>query len=215
MGNGAQDVPQHSRLLAADEMMTKRPSGHRRFNLADAMILVAAAAIGLGLARSYLPWLEAPFAMQRTRARPMPPVPFWVGAASTWITILLPCALAVTLSLPMLRCRYSGWRRACRCPGLGASIASCFILAAVALGVTCRELDHSSGDWVNATYSAFRQFGDLNGLAIGAVWTVLAIGGIWRPSSEPVERLGKVLGSFWIGVSILDCCLLPLAMALG
>jgi hypothetical protein len=41
------------------------------------------------------------------------------------------------------------------------------------------------------------------GLAVAAVWLVLALSGRWRPERSWIDRLGRVLGATWIVISIL------------
>ena len=41
------------------------------------------------------------------------------------------------------------------------------------------------------------------GIAVAAVWLVLALSGRWRPEKSWIDRLGRMLGVTWIAISFL------------
>jgi hypothetical protein len=41
------------------------------------------------------------------------------------------------------------------------------------------------------------------GPAVAAVWLVLAMSGRWRPEKSWIDRLARLLGATWIGISAL------------
>jgi hypothetical protein len=49
--------------------------------------------------------------------------------------------------------------------------------------------DHLTFDWENSTAV---------GLAVTTAWVVTALGGNWRPEREWTDRLGRVLGAYWV-----------------
>ena len=159
----------------------------RPFTLADAMILVAAAGVGLGGASRCAAYEVAG------------------GRPSTLFSLILSasCLLAIGSAGVMilgLRHPRPPLRRLAFRPGFSASVA---VIAAVA----CNSLILGKGfDFVPASGALATQVYRLltgivwpwsNVAAIAAVWSVIALGGRWRPEPDWIDRLGRLLAGLW------------------
>jgi hypothetical protein len=165
----------------------------RVFTLLDAMVFVAATAVGLAVIRTCSPVY---YTWQYT---PIPP-PTWVNWSSVvfshWSFYLspLPAAWALAVLILRLRAPRPTLHRVFRQPGL---VASCAVVLCVLAGVAHYLADlhrPSYHEWPfeYTTYSA--------GCAVGAVWLVLWLGGRWRAERSWIDRLGRGLGAYWISM---------------
>jgi hypothetical protein len=165
---------------------------HRRFTLADGMILVAASAIGIALIRvsqASVPIFDSNPAIEYLYA-------------SAWV----PCLWTASMVLVGVRGPCPGRRRLARSPGwmacLGASFGAMTLavvnwafygLSRIAGGPSMWFLD--LGNWVWLTTRALWAG---PGLMVAATWMTLAVGGRWRPERVWTERVGIALGAYWI-----------------
>jgi hypothetical protein len=181
----------------------------RRFNLGDAMILIAATAVGLGLMRTFA------FEVIRDQ-RPINPrldtfgsrVVMQVALAAVVLTPLL-AMLSVAVLILRLRRPRPLLRKLTRQPGMVASLAATIgvVLGLVVfLAYVYRVL---IGD--------FESFGEgvIMGAfpiayAVAAAWGVLAIQKRWRAERHWLDRLGRVLGAAWLFV--LPCLVIGLVL---
>jgi hypothetical protein len=164
----------------------------RRFTLADALILVAATAIGLALARWYATevlsvgsFFDAP-SLRALVARLIEPstlgVFAWTGAF-----------LVIRLRRPR-----SSLRRIARQPGMAAASGAAVVCATVALMMTIGVAVRSSRipSWILA-------FGNtapwMAGLAVIAATVNLALSGC-RPERGWIDTLGCALGAGWVAL---------------
>jgi hypothetical protein len=163
----------------------------RRLTLVDAMILVAATGIGLAVIRT---WSPEYYTEQHT---PIPPATWleWSSfVVSAWAFYLAPIPAAWSLAVLILRALHPRppLRAAFAHAGSAAALGSA---VAIASGVTYFLLDLRNPSWHDlpfeyTTYSA--------GIAVAAVWVVLASAGTWRPHRDWVDVLGRALGVYWI-----------------
>src|SRR4051812_3932729 len=117
-----------------------RRQERQRVTVSDAMILVAATAVGMALTRLFLPSLE--FAVEWFRhPRAGSLVGHWLGAVNILTPPLMTCPLAWTLALPALHWRRLGRRRMLRQPGVMTSTATAFTLAVCLVSVWFVELN--------------------------------------------------------------------------
>lgn len=196
--------------------MTEPP--RRRPILIDAMILVAATALGMALSRPFLHWLSMSWELHGSKPRTFG---FWARSVSTWGTVSAPCLLAWTFALPVLRGIDRGRRPAVRRGAVGLLATTGLVLVVAAISALLAEM--SSYSWRthtfldNYAFHALQRFGELNGLAVGAVWLTAACSDRDRESPPPdwIEWLASLLGAVWIGLSILHFWLEPLASLLG
>jgi hypothetical protein len=192
----------------------------RPFTVLDAMILVAATAVGIWLGRSTQDFVTSDW--------PVVEWPdYWGKDAGTayqetrWFLhrvslAALPVAWPWTLALLVLRLRRPRppVRRLIRQPGFAAGVAVTVVTAAIALGgfSTLAELTlwgvgrrgHGIYDFV---------FGHLCddrpqpcGPAVASAWGVLAVGRMCRREPGWIDRTGAVLGAYWVVNLILESC---------
>lgn len=174
----------------------------RRFTVVDGMILVAATAVGFGVAR----WN----ALLAAEFRPLPTLYL---IRSTCLTL----GFSWTFALLLLRFRLPRppRRELCRRPGFTAGVAA----AVTAVVVLFDELlfialikdspfylgysphyrlliSHSFGRVLNNSESRAAA-------AVAAVWLVSVLGG--HQGSEPngIDRAGRAMGWFWIGSALM------------
>ena len=168
----------------------------RRFSVLDAMILVAATALGFGGIRTYSPaFYSYPYT-------PIPP-PSWLSwsavVLSNWAFYLSPLPAAWTLAALVLRIRplRPSMRRLMRQPGTVALLAATILIP---LGVVHYLLDLHSSSWhdVPFQYTSFSL-----GCGVGTAWLMLALSMRWRAERSWIDRLGRVLGAYWIGMVAL------------
>ncbi|WP_165227004.1 hypothetical protein [Aquisphaera insulae] len=182
-------------------------SPRRRFLLADAMILVAATAIGWGVTLTIArAGRQSPYDLFANFVRP----DSWfdvrgvVGKILELALLAMPMIAAVTLAL--LPIRLFGARprfhRLARQPGLTTSCASALAVAFVVLPVTigamaagcdgealCRLLTREEKVLSVTMYG---------GLAVLVSWLTLLLGGAWSAEASWIDRLGRALGLSWI-----------------
>lgn len=174
----------------------------RRFTIADVMILVVATAVGSLFAKSFLPG----FSRQLRYLSRQP-----IGAGTMFATgvawlhgpgscVVVPLMLA-TLAIRLRRPRPS-WRRITHQPGFAACAAMfCSLIPGILLYASirhrpgfARRADSFDQVWYQMTH-----------------WTEPAVLGAWftmgmtgRSRSEPgwIDRLGRLLGSYWVAMFV-------------
>jgi hypothetical protein len=177
-------------------------SPSRPFTLTDAMILIAATAIGLCAERtrtSYLQ-LDTQFALSNSE--------FWLDFA---------CSLALSLTLALIPLRLlqprPAWRRLRRQPGLVVSLTSVLV---VALWCLSRAPSVLRASWRSIPWLKEAALADafdttfwpyFHGPAVAVAWMVLALSGRWCPEASWIDRLGRALGITWIGLFVASSIL--------
>jgi hypothetical protein len=200
----------------------------RKFLLSDAIVLVAATAIGLALVKPYYAVMPP--------LRWTPPFPFgsrFLGrmeGVCVCLVLASPFVAAWTLAILGLRLRRprAHWRRLVRQPGLvaGLMVALVLILRLVGFATMCaRVMGQSNLGIRNVTSIGGGGIGRLSGafmglppgylcfdfdhflntmamigVAIGSGWMLLLVSGRWRPEPSWIDRAGRVLGWFWIAI---------------
>lgn len=155
----------------------------RKFTLADIMILVAASAAGLALARTVLKTQNSPWYF----AYPM-------GAGS-------PIVLGLTVGLLVIRLRKPrpAARRLFRQPGAAASLVA---LASVAVWSVFLGIAAGSGN-PDRGLDGFSYVGFSAGPAVLGAWILLGITQTGRREPGWIDRLGLALGCAWIALMLL------------
>ncbi len=165
----------------------------RAFTLADAMILTAATALGLGVGRFWL-------AMYR-EARVGPNYGgtlehaircgFWVAIA--WTLALIP--LGFKPPRPT-------WRRLRSRPGFVAAMATAAALLVALVHewfvLKIRPWSLALRIFLPAVSSPARY-----GPMVAVAWLTLAVARGWRSECCWIDRLGRALGAFWIGAYVV------------
>lgn len=192
----------------------------RRFRLLDAMILVAATAVGCAGTnvlfanpdpnaiftwRVFSELKDALFEGRDTEMRSMAAVML----CGEILGVCSPIVAAWCVALIVLR--WIGprprWRRLAREPGLVACCASTLSLVVLgghgiiyALGLRYQTLIDFIDDPVGLGLILSTM---IIGMAVLAAWMTLLLGGRWRAEPTWIDRLGRAIGVYWIVVGLL------------
>lgn len=187
--------------------MEARP--RRRFTLSDAILLITALAIGLAWMRYYRRTVAGDTSFPNVIDTPSAAFPgfYRVRVARWWIECSYHAVAPVTLAVLVARLRKPRpqLQRLTRQPGTVGCAAA--VLAAVVhhlLKIFDAVLNWFGGDfWHDFGTLAYSQ-GDAAypGLAIAAVWLLLAISGRWRRERDWIDRTGIALSLFWLAAPI-------------
>ncbi len=198
----------------------------RAFTLFDAMVLIAAAAFGMGGLRTSTGSLSE-FAAQfrESLAATGQPEAGWTSWGWTIYQVYglaalstVPFGYAWTLALMLLwfRAPRSRLRRLGRQPGWNACLAATaiYIPALVALaglvlvrwlaaGLIPNVMPPTNGFLDLLHGLAFLLVPSLAGTAVLGSWVTLVVGRRWRAEPTWIDRFGRCLGVYWITVIIL------------
>jgi hypothetical protein len=182
-----------------------------RMALIDLMVIVAAAAIAMGVFRAITPVIDWQSPWPNILASP----PGGWSARSLWVRALevqvpfLPVLCAWTLALPVLRLRHRGrnWRRLARQPGTAASLSAMigWAWASAVAGAHFSLKWAASGTLPDTSRWLPLYFGNMLspiGMGVAIAWAFLAVVGLWRPVPDTVDRLGRAVGVYWILVGL-------------
>jgi hypothetical protein len=165
----------------------------RRFSVLDAMILIASTAVGFAGIRACSP---AFYSYQYTPMTPPPWLNWLAVVLSNWAFYLSPLPAAWTLAALVLRLRSPRppMRRLMRQPGAVAVFAATMLIL---IGVVHYLLDlhNPSSHDVPFQYTSFSL-----GCGVGSAWWILVLGMRWRAERSWIDRLGRVLGAYWVGM---------------
>ncbi len=160
----------------------------RHFTLFDAMVLVAATAIGLAITRAFLQALPT-FVGKASLSR------YQVAGAS-------PCLATWSLALLVLAVRppRPSYRRLARQPGIAACHASALgIAATVLLSLLDTTLPRMSvKGWPLFLVNLSFWSSPLIAPMISGAWLSMTLGGRWPPERNWIGILGRCLGGCWI-----------------
>jgi hypothetical protein len=193
------------------------PTRRRPFRLLDAMILVAAVAIACGITQglNYLTgggfsWTEMWEATRQNRDG-------LAGVAViAFYSLILALPFAAMLSLAVIPLRLIGPRprifRLARQPGItamwAAGLGIALSAAQIVIAVSTTRMGIFSYEFVIAAHSCT----SYPGLAILGAWALLVLARRWRSEESWVDRMGRVLGFFWILIAIfVPTCFLMMA----
>jgi hypothetical protein len=160
----------------------------RRFTLADAIILIAAVAAGLGTAR-----------INGDRYRQAIGDAAAVSASEQAIMSIFWPALLMTVALVPLRLRPPRpvMRRVRRQPGfiacVAVGLAATFVILEWASSLFSR-----SPSWFAAHVFSLISSPWKIGPIVATAWLVLALSGRWQPEPSWIDRSGRVMGAAWI-----------------
>ncbi len=179
------------------------PAPVRRFTLLDGMILVAAAAMAMGLLRGPLgtisvgdlirtPWVSYP-------GWPHQFVLHLIAIATPLAASATLASLALRLAKPRPR-----WRRLARQPGLMACLAAGIAWAVGALYLVARALwfPDALASW-NKIYLTCYVGSSFAGFAVMIAWSTLALARVGRPERSWIDRLGRLAGLAWVATFAL------------
>jgi hypothetical protein len=195
----------------------------RRFRLLDAMILVAATALGFGA----IGWFAkaAELSLQDVsdavsevfpkQGRPIS-AQLVVGVCAMGGAIVTPLFAAWALALLSIRLisPRPRLRRLASQPGMMAVCSSIMVLAVLGLFFICVIL--VSGGLSRAEEAVeytFYSLPVLFGLTVAASWMSLLVGRRWRAERSWVDRAGRALGCVWIVAGLLMIYFLAVQVA--
>ncbi len=177
--------------VAQDE--PPRTGPETRFGLLDAMVLVAATAAGMGLMR-------ATYLMDHLGDLV---ILLQSGTVSNRVEIgrqlavsLSPVLAMWSLAAVVLVVRRGRQSRPGTQPGFVAGV-----VATLGVLLLMAPLLLMSDWWVNGTAGWIEVPALMTGYATLMSWASLALAGAWSPRAHWLDRLGRVLGSLWIGLS--------------
>ena len=193
----------------------------RKFRLSDAVILVAAVAVGLAWVRAEQ--VREGFLRQFGEGRfPRPYIERvlgWFGPACFAADgYIIPCAATLTLAITALT--FEDHRRALgrvtRQPGASACIAASLAIllemlqgcletfrSIVVLGWKLEDLrPHIHFVWSMSLIPTVTP--TRSGLAVAVVWGILLLGGRRSRASNWLELIGRVVGLFWIARGLVE-----------
>jgi len=172
--------------------------------LLDAMVLVAATAPGLSLMREFLRIMGPRFDSTQL---PSPPARF-LGMLALGAMAISPCVADWSLAQVALAMRGPRPRRArlARRPGVVACAAGALVaIAFFPVLVAMAEAKMSNRGYPPIALSLYRaHLGLLTvteiGTSVAACWLLMATLGLWRPTPDWIDRLGRILGVYWIAM---------------
>lgn len=161
----------------------------RRFTIADGMVLVVATAVGLMLARAYI---NSIFEHYPPRFRTAALLARGSGncLAAACMLVLIP--LRLKQPRPPLR-------RLVRQPGFAACVAAAVALGWAAVDAGCEAAlmaSHDPASW--PFYQIWHSETRHVAAAVVGAWLALWASGLCRPERGWVDRLGRVLGGWWL-----------------
>jgi hypothetical protein len=161
----------------------------RRFHVSDVIILVAAIAVGLALARvafsGCYPRRPIPAGFHRSYA-------IQCGHAAAF-----PCVASLTMAFLLLRLRQPRLplARVMRQPGIVACCTS--IIQLVGGGVAASSAGGTSLS--NFTFV----LSPVIGMSVAGAWTVLWLNGWWKPEPGWLDAMGRALRACWITMPLV------------
>jgi hypothetical protein len=195
----------------------------RRFQLLDAIVLMAATAVACGVTRwidslsdgavswSALPdiWINYTHQPPSVVNNRMELIDVVLETSLDLVALTLPFFAIWTLALIPLRLRFPRprWRRLPNQPGAMATCAVGVSLV-VALLHFCVVLFVIPAQWhpisvgTNEWVLAYVHLASYPGVAALASWVTLLLGRRWRAERSWIDRCGCVLGAYWVAVTV-------------
>lgn len=189
-------------------------SRHRTFQLLDAILIIAALAVGLAMARAYDHFAD--FHLISPMSPPSPEV-FRRSELVPWDYLVFgeqivgPAVLVWTLAFVVLRLRQPRprLRRLFRQPGMAGCATVLTVMPIFLFWKILGQMVWASGEFEGQGVGywfpeAFKESLFWVGSSVVAVWLNLALSR--RCAAEPswIDRLGRVLACYWIVVPILS-----------
>jgi hypothetical protein len=163
------------------------PERCRKPNLVDAMIVIAALAVGFGLGRAVI--------VESWRGRPRLPQfrLFWVTQSIH--DGALACVWMLTLAFLVIRLRRPRPRLLdlLRQPGTVACLVALLMTALLVVNVAASTDRPRLSTWFQ-----WLSIVGANGVVLG--WAMLGIARAWTPERSWIDRTGLVLGFCWLGL---------------
>ena len=170
----------------------------RRFTLLDALILIAATAVGFACARLATNWAHSYYAFLNPNVGWLR---FQIGAG---YSVILLTAWSFTLLALATRARPSSLPQSLQVPGTAACAMSMVALISALLAKALWASTHRSVALHPANWADVGSWGPHAGMAVAAAWLVLAACGRWQRTADWIERAGRGVGIGWITLGIVD-----------
>jgi hypothetical protein len=197
-----------------------------RFTLRDALVLIMATAVGFAATRSLAKvryvstlvsgemsegtrfgWVAAAYSpADSPRPQALSHASYWCQRIAFWPCPCLATSTIVALTLAFLRCDPPR-KRLLRQPGILAGLAwiASFLVVAVASPPTVFQWSspvppfYWYGWWIQTWFALPK----VAGFAVANSWLSLALSGRWAAVRGLPDRLGRLVGSWWIGLGVL------------
>ncbi|MHC5539347.1 hypothetical protein ACYOEI_14105 [Singulisphaera rosea] len=193
--------------------------GDRRYSINDGMILIAGLAAGMGFVRLTTPGISAGqfwavFLNELRTPSPGGAFEFLVETVAMFVVPFVAGWTPACLLLQWARPR-PPWRRLRRQPGFVAClIASAIVAATIVVSVSMLATSiwdvKASGD--DYDLKAHLLGGLLTGSGVLCSWVTMRLCGVCRPCPTGTDRLGRLTGSVWLGISVVCACYLALLL---
>lgn len=174
-----------------------RPDRPRKFTILDAIVVIAALASGAALARPVFGLVGGHWSLTDPATRRYR-IEFYFALISPGVATLTVATLILRLRKPR-----PTFRCLVRQPGMVATIASLVGLAGAIMswGYMLYHTGLLNPAWLNINFWA-RASIPTACTVIGS-WLILALGGRWRAERSWIDRIGRVLGLYWIAVLLI------------
>jgi hypothetical protein len=227
-------------IQPAPEPMTERP-----FTVADGLVLIGAMAVGLAFVRGWESPRWCSLGMGIIPGQTLSPARRILHATEVAASWTIPFALSLTVALLILRLRppRPPIRRIARQPGVVACSAAlaavvfrlgqevfCWVLGYLTRPQSAAHLPSPpfvrydnpgfhppAGEWLrNSLLETFPILVSPSvAVAVAVGWCVLLAGGRWRADARWIDRSGRWLGRFWIGLGIVLAALMEVGKFVG
>jgi hypothetical protein len=155
-----------------------KPAYHHKPTILDAMLMIGATAIGLGLARSA--WPKAPDGLGDLG---------WFAVAAAY-AMMAPWSLA--LLVIRLRRPRPPLRRLGRQPGCVACAITVLVIPLAIVGMLPILI------WADWGPQLLFSSAVSPATPVAAAWVTLALAGRWHPEPSWIDRLGRAFGILWV-----------------
>jgi hypothetical protein len=213
--------------MSQDALTTMMASARPRFGFIDALILIAAMALGFGAYQIDPSDLESALGLVDTQTRfeavrtrqanrqGEPRSESLAARLGRWRATLVNMAeyflpfVTLGVAAATFRHRAARSRRALRYAGVVTSaVAAIFIAVSLINEFVLRRFPIlQAGYRHNAFEGLWSVLGEDTSLGVMALWGILVLGRRWRAAPDWTDRLGRAVGAAWIVVAILGVLL--------
>jgi hypothetical protein len=180
-----------------------RPTYHRPFHVADALILTAATAFTLALLIQAPDWSDKAYMVFMGGGfRGYVPMPLFLRLSLKATYVLTPWTVAILIIRlspprpPLRRLVFQPGMAACGAATLWLAFKMSLLLVLTAIPNKWMFVFMYLGDGVALTSWAAP--------AVAGAWSVLALSGRWRPERGWIDRSGRLLGASWLVLEALN-----------
>jgi hypothetical protein len=178
----------------------------RKFTVLDALIMIAAIAIGLAWTRYFqnseaggesYPYIDG-------MAGPVSAFRHGIELANWWVVGLSYCMAVVTITLLVLRLRERPRKRLRYLTRLPGAVAGGAVSLTVLWDLSYAAIEVLIGITSGGPFDSIWEFtyllqsGENAGVAVAVAWVLLATSGRWRREPGWLDGIGLALGIFWL-----------------